>query len=59
MWDEEGGRMRTFIWDLIRSDAPPDEPLPDFARPQPELELPQQSENECDDSQSANSDYAD
>jgi type IV pilus assembly protein PilQ len=59
MWDKEGGRMRTFIWDLIRSDAPPDEPLPDFARPQPELELPQHSENECDDSQSANSDYAD
>ena len=44
-WGEEGA-VRTFIWDLIRSDGP-DEPLPDFARPQPELELPQQSENEA------------
>jgi type IV pilus assembly protein PilQ len=54
IWEEDSGRMRSFIWDLIRSDAACGEPLPPmYARPQPEIPAPEQSEGKCDDSESA------
>jgi hypothetical protein len=39
LWDEEGSRMRDFIWDLIgpaKTTAPPHEPA--FGRPRVEVE---------------------
>jgi type IV pilus assembly protein PilQ len=38
LWDDEGGRMRTFIWELIRTPTPvPPPSWPVFERPQVEI----------------------
>ena len=56
MWDADGGRMRSFTWDLIRRESIPCGPLPPmFGRPSPELpdlEV-KQDESECDEYQLA------
>ena len=56
MWDEEGTRMRTFIWDLIDKPAPAAAPLraPAYGRPSLEGLLPQEKHDaapEEDDSE--------